>query len=385
VLPRTPLNAAIAVLLAAVAISVVAGVDLQNSLGKISGLVLGVLLFWAVCHWTDRADRLHAVLALFQTAGGALAMLALIGTNWRYKFPALGRVVAWLPTLRGLPGAEDGFNPNAVAGLLVLFLPLQLLLLIGANRRFGHEPRHAPGGSPWRICQVAFASLTAAVVLLSQCRGAWLGLALAALALIARLPSRPRLAAAAAVVVLGGAAIVSAPHAVFDSLLNQPLTVVSGGVGNREELWATALDAIQEVPYTGMGMNMFRKVVPLLYPLSSVSPDIDVAHAHNHFLQVALDLGLPGLVAYASLWIIAGVLLATTSRHALDPKHRLVAEGLGAGLVAHFVFSTTDTVALGSKAGILFWFALAAVTVLHRLACRAGDLAYGQSQFDRTP
>ena len=34
-----------------------------------------------------------------------------------------------------VPGAEDGFQPNAVAGCLVLFIPLQLALLLRPDRR----------------------------------------------------------------------------------------------------------------------------------------------------------------------------------------------------------------------------------------------------------
>jgi hypothetical protein len=34
---------------------------------------------------------------------------------------------------------------------------------------------------------------------------------------------------------------------------------------------------------------------------------------------------------------------------------RFVATGVGAGLLAHFVYGMTDTVALGAKPGIFFW------------------------------
>jgi len=40
------------------------------------------------------------------------------------------------------------------------------------------------------------------------------------------------------------------------------LTTVSG----RVEVWSRALYGIQDFPFTGMGMNAFRRVVPVLYP-----------------------------------------------------------------------------------------------------------------------
>jgi O-antigen ligase len=48
---------------------------------------------------------------------------------------------------------------------------------------------------------------------------------------------------------------------------------------------------------------LHHRVVPVLYPLFTVPLDSDIAHAHNIFLQTALDLGIPGLVAYLALLI----------------------------------------------------------------------------------
>jgi putative inorganic carbon (HCO3(-)) transporter len=45
-----------------------------------------------------------------------------------------------------------------------------------------------------------------------------------------------------------------------------------------------------------------------------------------------------------------------------------MAGGLGAGLIAHFVFSMTDAIPLGAKAGVLFWVTLGLVVSLHRVA-----------------
>jgi hypothetical protein len=44
-----------------------------------------------------------------------------------------------------------------------------------------------------------------------------------------------------------------------------------------------------------------------------------------------------------------------------------VTSGLGCGLIAYFLFGTTDAIALGAKAGIFFWAALAIVVGVHRV------------------
>ncbi|MBU4225932.1 MAG: O-antigen ligase family protein [Chloroflexi bacterium] len=85
------------------------------------------------------------------------------------------------------------------------------------------------------------------------------------------------------------------------------------------EVWSRAIYGIQDFPFTGMGVNAFRKVVPVLYPLFTVSPDVDIGHAHNEFLQAGLDLGIPGLIAFSALyigvfWMLADIWKAAAPR-----------------------------------------------------------------------
>jgi putative inorganic carbon (HCO3(-)) transporter len=114
-----------------------------------------------------------------------------------------------------------------------------------------------------------------------------------------------------------------------------------------------------------MGMNTFRKIMPVFYPAFLTSPDTDIAHAHNHLLQAALDLGLPGLIAYLALWFGAAGLLTVGIRSTTDPYRRRIISGMAAGMIAYFVFGTADTIALGAKVGIFFWIALALIVALH--------------------
>lgn len=53
-------------------------------------------------------------------AGSAIAALGLLVSHWLDKFPPLIGVTRRLPSLDfGLPGAEQGFHPNEVAGALL--------------------------------------------------------------------------------------------------------------------------------------------------------------------------------------------------------------------------------------------------------------------------
>jgi putative inorganic carbon (HCO3(-)) transporter len=137
----------------------------------------------------------------------------------------------------------------------------------------------------------------------------------------------------------------------------------------RTELWSRALYALQDFPFTGLGMNTFRSIVPRLYPLFLVGPQPDIGHAHNEFLQAGLDLGLPGLIAFVALYLGAFWMLVKVWRaESLDTLlfYHATALGLGGGLLAHLIYGLTDAVALGAKPGLLFWMLLGLISGLHR-------------------
>jgi putative inorganic carbon (HCO3(-)) transporter len=211
-------------------------------------------------------------------------------------------------------------------------------------------------------------ALTAGTLLLTQSRGAWTGMLVAVGAFCLWFSRTTRVLATIAVAGVVSIAIAMGPERLVNVTISQSGPGMTSNVSGRLELWSRAIDAIRDFPLTGMGMNTFRHVMPLLYPAFLASPDLDVAHAHNHLLQAALDLGLPGLVAYLSIWMTTAVLLVAVYRRAGTRFYRTMAGGLGAGLIAHFTFSTTDAIALGAKVGVLFWLTLALAVALHRVS-----------------
>jgi putative inorganic carbon (hco3(-)) transporter len=215
---------------------------------------------------------------------------------------------------------------------------------------------------------VVMLGMTAGTLLLTQSRGAWVGLAAATAAFLAWHGWRTRVVAVAGAVAVLVVGTTLGSARLLNLAISSSGPGMAGNVSGRVELWSRAIYGIQEFPITGMGINAFRKIMPALYPTFLTAPDFDVAHAHNHLLQAALDLGIPGLIAYLSIWLVTATLLVRVHRDSRHPIYRLMAGGLGAGLIAHFVFSTTDLIPLGSKAGVLFWLTLALVAALHQVA-----------------
>lgn len=412
-LPRTPLNATLLLLSLMVLVSMWATYDLAISLPKISGMVLALGIFFAVARESRHPRGWWLGLFLFLGMGLAVATLGLLGTPWTAKFSFLSPLASRLsPRLTGVPGAEEGFNPNYVAGALLWVIPTFMLLSAQLVLKVRNSSSRSGYGRAlvFSLPVVAGSLFVIGVLLLSQSRGGYLALALCSLLLIAlELPPRMR-SLFTATLIIGLGLLVwrdwrNGSGSIMQTLLGGVLaptadsTVTSAQ--ERLEVWSRAIYGIQDFPLTGMGMNTFRYVVQVLYPIFSFPPDIDIGHAHNEFLQAALDLGLFGLVAFIALYLGAFGMLwriwfgsrvdTVASKSDTQPVKldsltgqipwaleispiafprlaRLLALALGGGLLAHLIWGLTDAMALGARPAFLFWFLLGLVSGLHQQA-----------------
>jgi putative inorganic carbon (HCO3(-)) transporter len=346
-------------------------IDEVLSLGKVCGMILGTLLFWAIVRWTTTADRLQVVTLVYVMAGIGLAAAGLFGANWDNKFAVVGAITSRIPSaIRGVPGAEVGFNTNAVGGCLILFIPVQVsLLALGTSGQFP-GPRRPWISTPFVIGQVLLLVITAGTLVLTESRTAWLALLIGIGFFLLWHNRWTRIAASAAIAaIIAWIAAIGSDQA-FDAIVSRAGPAFVSTWDLRMKLWPLGVHGIQDRPFTGFGLNVFRKVMLARYPGFPALPGEEPAHVHNHLLQAAIDLGLPGLVAYLALWIVAGMLLIQIHRRSTVSTYRSLASGLGVGLIAHFIFGMADVIPLGSKVGVLFWLTLALVVSLHQVSRR---------------
>jgi putative inorganic carbon (hco3(-)) transporter len=402
-IPSTPLNGSLLLMMLMVLVSLWATYDINDSLPKISGMVLGIGAFLAVTRESTRMRGWILSLLYFLAIGLGIATLGVLGTNWvNSKITQLNPIIARLPKLiSGIQGAGSGFHPNEVAGALIWVLPFVLVMsvvlfltaIIKGNDTSKKLRKAWEGKFPvWSlvvatILCLAVTSFIFAVFLLSQSRGGYIGLIVTLLVLIMiTMPRRFRWHSLALLVIFTivvGILLGTHREAVRTWIVGSDLMADSGNslytLEGRQEVWTRAIYGIQDFPLTGMGMNAFRKVMPVFYPLYDKSTVVDIGHAHNEFLQAALDLGIPGLCAFLALYIGAFWILVNIwkrSRHQAisaederwQPIFRLFVLGLGGGLLAHLLFGLTDAVALGAKPGLLFWMLLGLIVGLGQQA-----------------
>lgn len=306
---------------------------------QVSRLLAGVACYYAVANWAVTRARLRLTALGLTVAGLALALAApLLG-----GLPAVARFVP--PAIGRLAGRmSDAVNPNIVAGTLALLAPVAVApLLFGAGRRWT------------RGLALGVALVMLGVIGLTSSRGAWIAVAGALLLMGALRWRYGWLAVPGAALAAGLAVWRSGGLRVLDAVTRAGAL---GGFDVRLEIWSRASYMIQDFPFTGIGMGTFRQVANLLYPFFLAGPDAEIPHAHNLFLQVAVDLGVPGLLAWLALFMLACVLAWQTYRGGRTSGDRWLA-GLGAGLlgsqVALVIHGLTDAAMWGTRPAIVVW------------------------------
>ncbi|MEZ4728987.1 MAG: O-antigen ligase family protein [Caldilineaceae bacterium] len=283
-----------------------------------------------------------------------------------------------------------GFHNNEIGGIVLLFLPLTTALLLGANM-VDQQGRY---GWLWRGCWQSILFLLVllfgAALLLAQSRAAWLGAAMAFVLLLVLLDRRGWLLLLILAGVLGIALTVIGPLRVVDGLtvgsdVKTANDLVTGILTDRNLaarflIWQRALHGIADAPLTGMGLAAFRLVVREPYaPLAGYHIDPDIHHAHNLFLQIGVDLGLPGLFAFGLLLLLAITALVRCYRQTPeDSPMRAWTAGLAGSLLAYLIYSMFDTVTLGAQRGVTFWFLLG-------LCLAAGELRVNKAATEVRP
>ncbi len=351
-----PLNPPVLILLLMAPVGVWAATIKSPSLPHLYRIILGVALLYAATGTLSSARRLRLVAALLVVAVPVLALFALLGTPLSAsKLPVLSNLYDSIPpTIRPF-WRPTGLGPNSVAGALAMLLPLPFGFALGGKQR-------------WLRVAYVLASLFAGVVLLlTQSRGALLGLALAALIMMI-VWNRWFLLVIPAAIGGGMAALATlGAQRLGGLMLSSAATSAVESVEGRLAIWSRAIYMVQDFPLTGVGLGMFDRILDLLYPLSMVSVETNLHHPHNLFLSQAVSSGLPGLVGLMSLILLLSAMSVQSLRWSRSGQMWPLALGLLGALIAYLGHGLFDNPTSFIRASAIVWllFGLQAALWLH--------------------
>lgn len=333
-----------------------------------------ILWFLAAClslvNASDLATGLKGLQKMLKVIGFFLAVSATVRASKRWKtvltaitigaaivsFDGLWQVATGADLFYGKPpgGGPGGLarlmatfgHPNDYGSYAVSVLPVCLVMALPPLVRkpaFGYWFAVVLLGAalPMTFSRPAVLAVTVSATLFLALRKAWksLGVFLAS----------------------GMVAVVLLPSAVKVWVAEQPswLHVVAQPL--RFEIWQAGWAMIKAHPFLGIGANLFVRD----YARYRIAGDsLTAAYAHNHFLQMAAEIGVLGLAAF--LWFLA-VSFAAWKRllqsSRLEMRHAAI--GLGCGVVAFLAIGLLESALQSSRCNAVFWLLMG---LLHGLA-----------------
>lgn len=325
--------------------------------GFLSFLTYAIVYFLTV-QVADRPSRIRSLAHTLVVSGTIVALYGVM------QYLGIDPI-RWVGEGQSLPfefnrGFSTFGNPDLLGGYLIFPLPIALAMALSEKRTVWRAVY-------WGVTLVVIAAWITAFV-----RGAWIGGAVALLAVViaavlARVPWGNVDWAAAGVTAGATALVIGRSLQSQSDVLNIWTRLQSifkfneGSALTRFEIWEAALRAVKERPIFGWGADTFRLVFPATKPLSYTRDAgyLSVAdNVHNYPLQLGSALGVPGFLLLYGLfgWMLWLGFPGAFSRG--KGPERLILTGFWAaalGYILHLMFGLSVT---GSTVFLWLSFAL---------------------------
>jgi len=249
--------------------------------------LLPPLAMLAAVQFLDDAKPIAVALLVGAAAAIILGQLQVgAGDGWRlYEFTNSGPV---------------GFfaNINHMGTLLLVSVPFAAALLVGRVK----ASRAGYGGIMLAITGISIALLLIGVFLTGSL-AALLLIGPVVLGSLLILPFGWRLRKI--VLPVAGAALIAAVYMLSTQPLHQSIpTGASTSFSSRQQIWTGTMEAIGDSFPVGTGLGTFEEVYPHHEDMTTVGT-VYVNHAHNDYLEIALEFGLIGIllvIAFLGWW-----------------------------------------------------------------------------------
>lgn len=237
-------------------------------------------------------------------------------------------------------------NPNILAQYLVIACSMSMALFLDSKNKLR------------KLLLFLSTGITFLCLLLTFSRGGWIAFFLA-FSMIVLVENKKIIPIG---VLLGIVSLFFLPEVVIDRLKT---------IGNLEDssnayrfsIWAAALRMLRDFWFSGIGLGYeaFMKAYPN-YMLSGIK----AAHAHNLYLQLAIETGIFGLAIFLYNIVktyATGMLVLMKSVNSFQKRVTIAAMGAIAGLLSH---GLVEHVLFDYRIIFLFWLMIAIVLAAHR-------------------
>lgn len=245
-------------------------------------------------------------------------------------------------------------NPNVLAEYLIMTIPISIALLWNSKK----------------ACKKIIFLFTTIILVtglgLTYSRGGWLGFAFGIFIFI--LFTEKRLLFI--LLPLGLLVLPFLPATILNRILSIK-DIADSSTSSRFGIWLTAINIIKDnwMAGIGLGSNPFRNAYRHYVRSSFV-----YYHAHNTYLQTAVEMGVAGLIV---LFMLIFIIYKYSIKDLIKGKDRwvkIVTAGILSGLSAIFIHSFFDSIFFMPKTIITFWTLISFLLVLLRLSNSSNEI-----------
>ena len=200
-------------------------------------------------------------------------------------------------------------------------------------------------------------------------RGVYVGLVFSILSLVPFIKRKKRKWLFIGLFIVGAAVLVAvSPPSVKDRLRG---TFDLEQTFNKERLqsYQSAFAIIRDYPFTGIGVYT-TDIVYREYKLHHLGKR-SFNYIHNIYFEIAIEMGIIGLVAFILIMITALKECWTSFFKASDPRLRGLMIGLWMGLVGSSAHQMFDAILYVGQMGVFFWVILGLIASVSRMSSAA--------------
>jgi O-antigen ligase len=357
---------------------------------------LGIWMYFYFLELASVTKKLSLILIATVGMAFVLGLLALVATQWLpEKSGSMAFIIDWLPKFDYRAAANqfngstciplssfvlpDGcfnpgdvvrnslfsFNPNEIAGALAWVTPVMLAIALGYHGENEQSEGHDWSGIALRVAAALVFTMLFLALFLGQSRFAILGVIIGLILLVrVFVPNgiwRYLGLGIIGVIVLIQLAIILNIQSPSNATQGPDLGLTKRdqtSVWTRLQIWQRGLQMMLDYPLTGTGMAMFRTAVnrpPYQIPYYVETGQYPPPHAHNEWIQMGADLGVPGFILYIT-WQVVVLWMLRVGWQRKDVVIKLTAMACFSGLLAHATYGLGDAVTLWDRYQFVLWW-----------------------------
>lgn len=237
-------------------------------------------------------------------------------------------------------------NPNVLAEYLIMIIPLSISLLWYSKKI--HK----------KVIFLGTSGVLIMALVLTLSRGGWIGFAFSALIFI--LLVEKRLLLSIIPISLGG--VLFLPQSILHRIISIG-NLADSSNAYRLKMWEIALDIIKDNPLAGVGLGH----LPFKQTFEMYIRTMPTYHAHNTYLEIAAELGIPGLIAFLFLLFVVfkyGILSLINGENRYI---KIMAAGVFAGLGGLLAHGAVENVIYLTRIIVYFWILIGFILVLMKI------------------